>query len=43
MPSNGAFGGLIAIWDDKVLCGEGVIKLQRILVISFRSVCDGFV
>lgn len=42
MPSDGASGGLISIWDDKMVCGEGVIKMQRILAISFRSLGDGF-
>lgn len=26
VPSEGASGGLISIWDDRVICGEEVIK-----------------
>lgn len=41
--SQGASGGLIAIWDDKVLCEEEVFKDQRIMAIKGRSLGDDFV
>lgn len=42
MPSDGACRGLISIWDDKLLCGEGVVKTQRILATKLRSMQDHF-
>lgn len=42
MPSDGACRGLISIWDDKLLCGEGVVKTQRILATKLRSMQDNF-
>lgn len=42
VPSEGASGGLISIWDDKLYKAEGAIKPQRILAIKMRGIGDGF-
>lgn len=40
VPSGG--GGLISIWDDKVISGEVVVKSRRLLAIKVRSLGDDF-
>lgn len=35
-------GGLVTIWDNKVIREEEVVKSQRILVIKVRSLGDDF-
>lgn len=35
-------GGLVTIWDNKVIREEEVVKSQRILAIKVRSLGDDF-
>lgn len=42
VPSEGALGGLISIWNKEVLSIVEVLKSQRVLSIKFVSIVDGF-
>ena len=42
MPSEGASGGLISVWNDDILKMEDVLKNQRVLAIKFSCVRGGF-
>lgn len=43
VPLESASGGIIANWDDKGVCGEGVAKYWRILAVRVRNLADDFV
>lgn len=43
VPSVGASGGLISIWDDKLFSVEGAVKNQRILASKLKRLSDGFI
>lgn len=40
--SDGASGGLLIIWENRRICGEGVAKSQRILAVKMRSLGEDF-
>lgn len=39
---DGASSGLIIIWENRRICGEGVAKSQRILAVKMRSLGEDF-
>ena len=43
VPSTGASGGLISIWNEDVLLVEDVFLAKRVQAIKLRGVSDGFV
>lgn len=42
VPSEGASGGLISVWDDGLLKMDDVFKSQRMLLVKFSSIKDDF-